>query len=114
MYNKPHTKKIKYTKFLNVRHPVEKLYSAWSQKFSKTHRNVNFYVKRYIQNGLIQLNHPAPENYTCSFIDFIEYWLNHKEKKYDYHWHSQVRHGMPCNLEYDIITKTETADWQEF
>ena len=104
-------------KVLNVRHPVERLFSAWGQKFSKSHYSVNAYRRRFIKSGMIR---PAensnssiaatPDTHICSFPDFIQYWLTFPEKNYNKHWHSILHDCLPCTIKYDYITKLETVE----
>ena len=119
--------KSKKYKIISVRHPVERLFSAWHDKFNKTNKYSQAYQAKYAKS--IPKNYPTPENYLCSFQDFIDYWLeninfyintdsisksnvayNKIMNNFDHHWRTMVWQCLPCNTDFDFITKLESID----
>ena len=70
-------------------------------------------------------NAKETETHIVGFDQFVDYFLKTWElnpnpkyylgktasanKNIDYHWHSQLYNCFPCHVEYDYVTKTETA-----
>lgn len=104
--------KIK-TKAILVRHPIEKLYSAWKDKFRTDNKHYHIY-KQTAEEILLkfQNQYPAPPFYGVSFADFISYWLdvykNGNEVQFDGHFRSQFYTCLPCSIDYQYVIKTET------
>ena len=65
-------------RILNVRHPVERLYSAWHQKFNKNHWNVNTYRHDFLREDYIP-NFQETETHIVRFDQFVDYFLRTKE-----------------------------------
>lgn len=112
-------------KTLHVRHPVERLYSAWKQKFAyKLNGKDNWKLNVYYPY-LKYMNNPQPtDTHIVGFDTFVDYFLttrelnpnpldpNHKPKRkipIEYHWHSMIRDCMPCEIKYHFVSKLETA-----
>ena len=120
------TSNPKRIRVLNVRHPVERLYSAWNQKFNKNHWRVEQFRREFVNEKLMP-GATETENHICHFHQFVEYFLKtielnpHFEKVYrpngggyhgfpiEYHWHSMLWQCMPCTIDYDYVTNLETA-----
>ena len=107
------TKRILFSdeniKIMNVRHPVDRLYSAWHDKFR---RNMEFHQMGKLKDFLPKMTkrYFAPEGYLCSWPDFVSYWLNETDQNnYNYHWQTAIWQCLPCGYDYEFITKTETA-----
>lgn len=109
--------KQNYTKrILLARHPIDRLYSAWADKFQNRSAAKPFH-DAYLKFIPTKFYHLKPENHTCSFPDFIRYWLDTDklpsgQKYLNPHWKTQEYQCMPCNSvnEFDYIVKTETSD----
>ena len=109
-------------KIIQVRHPVDRLFIAWQTFFKKSSPNIDDYVESFISTGIVKNKYGIPENYVCSFSDFIEYWLE-MEKSGDqnnisssasnllnYSWRSLLYDCMPCKVDYDIVVKFENIE----
>lgn len=115
-------------KILNVRHPVERLYSAWKQKFSKKHWSVGYFSKRFIKGSKPPIPHAKQtKTHVVGFDQFVDYFLRTWELNpalrgasskrlqkshdllIDYHWHSMILQCYPCQIDYDFVSKLETA-----
>ena len=115
--------KFRY-KTLHVRHPVERLYSAWKQKFAfKLNGKDNWKLNIYYPYLKFMDNPQPTETHIVGFSTFVDYFLktrelnpvpvdpNHKPKRIpiEYHWHSMIRDCMPCEIKYHFVSKLETA-----
>ena len=115
-------------RILNVRHPVERLYSAWNQKFAKKHWRVDYYKRKILHGNNIR-NVTETETHVIGFDQFVDYFLKtwelnpdlqylpsnfetsnrNKILEIDYHWHSLIINCFPCHVKYDYVAKLETA-----
>ena len=118
----------KKNKILSVRHPIERLFSAWHNKFSLNHKYVKKYINKYSRK--IPKNYKTPPGMACSFQDFIDYWLLEMERyaeysdkykdpnilynkimqSFDHHWRPILWQCLPCNTNFNYISKLETID----
>nr|ACO10558.1 Carbohydrate sulfotransferase 11 [Caligus rogercresseyi] len=86
----------KYSKFIFVRHPYERLVSAYE---NKVHRPfTNYFRSRLLREGMRDLSFP-------SFVDFI---LSKKPRDLNEHWSPQYMLCRPCQVDYDYIGRYET------
>ncbi|XP_077979272.1 carbohydrate sulfotransferase 11-like [Glandiceps talaboti] len=98
-----------YTKVMFVRHPFERLLSAYRDKFEIYHdkimeRKYGTRIRTFVQPYLKER-----WNQTISFPDFVRYLVLHpKEFNADHHWRSYTDLCRPCDIEYDVIGKYET------
>ena len=108
-------KKNVYYSFMFVRHPFERLLSAYRNKLRDPYNSIfqrrygSQILKRY-RKGLSQEEYAKGENVT--FQEFVDYLIllhdNYSDKKFDEHW--QVMHTLctPCKMKYNFIGKMET------
>ena len=107
----------KYFKFFFVRHPFERILSAWRNKFKNPYNEV--YQKRLgpkivkqVRAKVTVASGAAVKDITFEeFIDYIIY-LNYvkKAKSMDQHWELALNLCDPCNIQYDFIGKVETLE----
>ena len=90
-------------KFMHVRNPFDRLYSAWHQKFNTSFTNFKPY-KKYVSE--MKIEYTTPTGMACSFADFVNYYLSHSES--NFHWRSIFWQCQPCRINYDFISKQET------
>jgi len=106
-------------RFITVRHPFVRLYSAWKDKFN-IHTDFPDYEKHLV-NGkwlkftrIIKKFEKQPpflkfEKSRVDFKAFLEYIV--QEKGYgDTHWASYWDECAPCKIKYNIISKLESVD----
>lgn len=104
----------KYYKFMFVRNPMERLLSAYHNKFTLKY-NTYFHkafgtkiIKRYRQNA----TKDALENGTgVKFNEFVQYLLDPvttSVKPFNEHWRQFYQLCRPCLVNYDFIGKYET------
>ncbi|XP_051165433.1 carbohydrate sulfotransferase 11-like [Leptopilina boulardi] len=124
----------KTAKLLVVRHPFERLLSAYRDKLENSvagreHGTLHFYekygkiiVQKYRDKNLhpIQANQvirkkdtPAPAGIEPTWREFIDYLINTDLGSYaDDHWMPYYLYCTPCLLNYDFIAKVETL-WND-
>lgn len=110
-----------YKKFLFVRHPLERLLSAYRDKLAgvgfedPTYQNVaSIIYEKYHQNQTLgsQANITVKRG-DVSFVDFVKYLVeddNIGRGVYNEHWERQIRLCNPCVIDYDYIGKYETLE----
>ncbi|XP_018353081.1 PREDICTED: carbohydrate sulfotransferase 11-like [Trachymyrmex septentrionalis] len=107
-FNKTYEKMNKTKKFLIVRHPLERLLSAYRDKLEHM-QNREYYYKRFGRR--IVLKYRESGNTTRlepTFTEFLQFIVN--EKYFDEHWVPYYRTCEPCMINYDYIIKFETLD----
>ena len=98
-----------YTKVLNVRHPLSRLRSAWSDKFRRSGDEISFFMENYgnfINEKFGNGTYPIPKDYSVSLEAFLDYvaWVG-QDEKFEHHWKSVDHLCKPCSLRFDYITK---------
>ncbi|XP_042205527.1 carbohydrate sulfotransferase 11-like [Homarus americanus] len=106
-------------KFMVVRHPFERVLSAYRDKLENYERDVKdrggyYYaiygkriVKAYRKPSISEeVNHNARKEPT--FREFIQYLLDSDVEEYDEHWRPIFLLCTPCHIKYDVIAKMET------
>ena len=110
-------------KFLVVRHPFERVISAYMDKLADYTRDLKYrggyyyamygadivakyrqkYQEKFPKNPLFMRKEP-------SFVEFIEFLIETPVSKYDEHWKPQFILCPPCHFKFDVIVKMETFD----
>nr|CAD7457429.1 unnamed protein product [Timema tahoe] len=101
-----------YTKFLFVRHPFERLLSAFRNKLEQHYlsskyfqsRFGRFIIKHYRVNAS---NESLLKGDDVKFSEFVAYLIDQKNK-FNEHWKPIYDLCHPCLINYDIIGKYET------
>merc|ERR1719369_494222 len=108
-------------KFLVVRHPFERVVSAYMDKLEDYSRDLKYrggyyyamygadivakfrqkYQEKFPKNPLFMRKEP-------SFVEFIEFLIETPVSKYDEHWKPQFILCPPCHFKFDVIVKMET------
>ncbi|CAM1154632.1 Uncharacterised protein r2_g4328 [Pycnogonum litorale] len=94
-------------KAIFVRHPFERLASAFADKLGSDCRKV---VHPYcdFRRQLLKRVGKDPIKSKLSFHDFIRYLLNTEVNSYDIHWQPFWHRCKPCEVRYDFVGKLET------
>ena len=104
-----------YYKFMFVRDPLERLLSAYLDKFVKKNKWTRYFHMNY-GRFIIQTfrDNPSPESLAngsdvkfSEFVKFVIFQWRRKERP-DNHWMPMVDLCHPCTLRYDFIGKFET------
>merc|ERR1712179_881520 len=108
-------------KFLVVRHPFERVISAYMDKLADYTRDLKYrggyyyamygadivakyrqrYQERFPKNPLFMRKEP-------SFVEFVEYLVGTPVSKFDEHWKPMFLLCPPCHFKFDVIVKMET------
>lgn len=118
-----------YKKLIFVRHPFERLVSAYYSKLArgnKTENNPDPITKDtteyplIVGTKIIQKYRPnatklsLEKGHDVTIPEFVSYvideWAERDKKPVDEHWRSQVDLCHPCSIKYDIIGKYETME----
>ena len=102
-----------YTKFMVVRHPFDRLVSAyynkafpqlkWDGKYLKAmYKNIQKYAFAHFPHP--ELSERDQKFYNATFKEFVEFTL----KINDHHWNSLRLFCDPCKIKYDYILRMET------
>lgn len=102
-----------YTKFLFVRHPFERLLSAYRNKLEQRHESSRYFqsrfgrriVKRYRVNATERALRDGDD---VTFAEFAEFVADTRDTVFNEHWASIDRLCRPCAVNYDFIGKHET------
>jgi len=94
--------------FTIVRHPFERLVSAYRDKFELAKKYA--YVYSHYANKILSLASPLQVKKTRrpTFSEFVDYLLKVPVQQYNDHWVPYWLHCHVCEMEYDIIGKMET------
>ena len=110
-------------KFLVVRHPFERVISAYMDKLEDYTRDLKYrggyyyamygadivanfrqkYQEKFPKNPLFMKKEP-------SFVEFVEFLIETPVSKYDEHWRPQFLLCPPCHFKFDVIVKMETFE----
>ncbi|KAF7993862.1 hypothetical protein HCN44_011131 [Aphidius gifuensis] len=118
------------TKLLVVRHPFERLLSAYRDKLENSiagrqHGTLHFYrkygsaiVKKYRGNDFVKprddqvihpINLPKPAGIEPTWSEFVDYIIDTELESYgDDHWMPYYLFCTPCSLNYSLVAKVET------
>lgn len=103
-----------YTKLIVVRHPFERLVSAYTDKFANSNSTV---YQQGIGREIIQKyrSHPSElsleTGHDVIFPEFVNYVIDEwsaGRRQLDIHWRPMIDLCLPCSIDYDIVAKFET------
>ncbi|KAL9960347.1 hypothetical protein ACROYT_G033794 [Oculina patagonica] len=96
-----------YFKFVFVREPLQRLLSAYKNKFIQKPRASNDIRRVIVQAFRPQDFEPEGENFV-SFSEFIQYFSNNISR--NRHWRQYEKLSHPCVINYDFIGHFETME----
>ncbi|XP_070383321.1 carbohydrate sulfotransferase 11-like [Dermacentor albipictus] len=94
-----------YTKLVIVRHPFERLVSAYVHRVRTTMPSTEGATRMY-RRGFV--GHGP--NGTFTFREFVENILQDPVSDWDVHWAPYTTRCRPCSVRYNMIVKVETLD----
>lgn len=95
-----------YFKALFVRHPFERLVSAYIDKALRPRSEVQWFYQTYWE----KIPGVKAENRSPTFSEFVDFVLGTPVREWDEHWSPYYSRCQPCLLDYDFVGKLETAD----
>lgn len=101
------------TRFIIVRHPFERILSAYRDKLEHR-KGREFYYRRYgrhIVRSQREDNNTLVDRAEPTFVEFLQYLV--KTKAFDEHWRPFTAECAPCELNYQIILKMETLEEEQ-
>ncbi|XP_070573356.1 uncharacterized protein [Ptychodera flava] len=103
-----------YFNFLFVRHPFQRVLSAYRDKFERPMAGDEYFRRRYGQM-IVETFRKSPsrraiEDGRPTFLEFIEYLVNYRlmGAEADEHWKPITHLCGPCEISYDFIGKYES------
>lgn len=102
-----------YTKFLFVRHPMERMLSAYRNKLEQHYLSSKYFqarfgrhiVKNYRSNATKEALERGDD---VTFTEFAAYLTSSENNLINEHWKPIHKLCHPCTINYDIIGKYET------
>ncbi|XP_045107618.1 carbohydrate sulfotransferase 11-like isoform X2 [Portunus trituberculatus] len=105
---------LTYSKFLFVRHPVERVISAFRNKFEMNYTSSAYFKKRFgvkimkkYRKGVSPRSIPNT-GHGVKFPEFVSYLIDTKKEQFNEHWALVSSLCYPCDVNYDYIGKYET------
>lgn len=105
-----------FMKFLFVRHPFERLLSAYRNKFSQNYSSSEYFRSRYGRQIIKQYRANASEEslakgHDVTFAEFVRYVIDPRtvaHSVFNEHWRPMVDLCLPCTIQYNVIGKYES------
>ncbi|KAK2157738.1 hypothetical protein LSH36_185g00027 [Paralvinella palmiformis] len=105
------TKLATYFKFVVVRHPFDRLVSAYQEKLSTPTLMLNYYEQLIKMTFKENSTTDKDGRIKLTFDQFLYLIAKYHETSFkDGHWLSYYEHCHPCNIKYDYIIKFETIE----
>jgi len=103
-------------RFMVVRHPFERILSAYRDKLEDLSRDIEaregYYYTMYGKHIVAEYRDKSDKNLTAkiepTWREFVTYILNTPVTKFDEHWTPIWMLCTPCIIRYDAISKMET------
>ncbi|XP_026678380.1 carbohydrate sulfotransferase 11 [Diaphorina citri] len=103
-----------YTKFLFVRHPFERLVSAFHNKLEQSYSSSKYFQSRFGKH-IIKTIRTRPTNHSLNHGDDVTFnefatflTKNGRGEEMNEHWRPVHHLCQPCKINYDFIGKHET------
>ncbi|CAL4160668.1 unnamed protein product, partial [Meganyctiphanes norvegica] len=94
----------KYIRVMNARHPLDRLVSAYRNKYKDGNGPIDRQFKKYLYALRLK-----PKLTNVTFKEFLQIVVNNKKSgRENTHWKNYYRTCSACELPYDYIMKVET------
>jgi len=99
-----------YFKFMFVRHPLNRLFSAWDDKFRNDMPSMHkvfgiLILKKY------RKNQPAyPRGNDVTLVEYFKYLVDTPNTKLNEHWVPSFELCQPCHVDYNYVGKFEDME----
>lgn len=105
-----------FMKFMFIRHPFERLLSAYRNKFSQNSSSSDYFRSRYGRHIIREYRINASEDslmrgHDVTFREFVQYIIDPRtiaRSVFNEHWRPMVDLCLPCTIQYNIIGKYES------
>lgn len=99
-----------YFKFMFVRDPLDRLVSAYNDKFVK--RNITYFHERYGKQIALKYRKSSKKQYKddVTFNEFFRYLSDTKVEQLNEHWAPFYELCQPCAMRYDFIGSFEKLE----
>ena len=102
------SKRLKtYFKFMFVREPLQRMLSAYKDKFIHEH-SYSVAIRNEIVKAIRPEDYDPKGRNFVSFLEFIQYYSDNKTR--DHHWRQYEKICHPCVIDYDFIGHFETLE----
>lgn len=105
-----------FMKFMFIRHPFERLVSAFRNKFGQNSSSADYFRSRYGRQIIKQYRTNASEEslsrgHDVTFREFVQYIIDPRtvaRANFNEHWRPMVDLCLPCTIQYNVIGKYES------
>nr|SVE75981.1 EOG090X0C3N [Daphnia hispanica] len=105
-----------FMKFMFIRHPFERLVSAFRNKFGQNSSSSDYFRSRYGRQIVKQYRTNASEEslsrgHDVTFREFVQYIIDPRtvaRASFNEHWRPMVDLCLPCTIQYNVIGKYES------
>jgi hypothetical protein len=100
-----------YFKFIFVRHPLDRLASAFRDRLKSDHTMPKrLFSKRIIRKYRDKETATEQGNQDVQFKEFVRWIVDPRNRpsRYNFHWRPQTDLCLPCHIDYDFIGHYET------
>lgn len=105
-----------FMKFMFIRHPFERLLSAFRNKFNQNSSSSDYFRSRYGRQIIKQYRTNATgeslaRGHDVTFREFVQYIIDPRttaRTAFNEHWRPMVDLCLPCTIQYNVIGKYET------
>ncbi|CAL1271253.1 unnamed protein product [Larinioides sclopetarius] len=105
----PTTTVNRFFKIMFVRHPFDRLVSAFRDKAESPREEVTYFYDKYWDPVMKKVRPKGSPLDKITFPEFVWYLTHTLERDYDEHWASFWSRCDPCLVDYNFIGKLETA-----
>ena len=100
-----------YFKFVSVRHPLERLHSAYKQKVEAVEKQEHRYMFHvYNRRAIVEKTHRFYSNDNITFPRFVRYLTLENPREFDVHWLPYYMRCNACLTKFDYIANLETME----